>query len=322
MSHPSSVSTPASRSFPEWRLEANGYVAVISSIGATLRELTYGGRHLVVPFHSGEIRPLYRGATIAPWPNRIADGRYTFDGSQHQLPINEVDRGTALHGLVHWARWDPFVAEPTRLALRHALVPQDGYPFPLQLQATFEIGPNGLNSSLSATNLGHVTAPYGCCPHPYLIGGAGTVDSWRLTLPAGSRLEVDNRLLPTHLTAVTEVDNDFRTPAPIGKREIDHAFTDLIRDEDGRATVRIVDPDTGDGTELSWGSWAPWVQIHTADRPEAENNRVGLAVEPMNCPPNAFNLGDDIPVLQPGETHEADWVISAISGREGEASNV
>ena len=61
-------------------LRAGDYEAVISSVGASLRSLTFDGRDLTVPFDADEVRPSYRGATLAPWPNRIVDGLYTFAG--------------------------------------------------------------------------------------------------------------------------------------------------------------------------------------------------------------------------------------------------
>lgn len=55
------------------------------------------------------------------------------------------------------------------------------------------------------------------------------------------------------------------------------------------------------------------MQVHTGDRPEPEYHRAGLAVEPMTCPPDAFNSGTDLVVLQPGASHTLAWTIAAIS---------
>ena len=93
-----------------------------------MRELTYRDRPLIVPFDAGAVRPFYRGALIAPWPNRVADGRYTLAGKVFQVPINEVDRGHALRGLVRCNRWEAVEVLPDRIVLRSAVVPQDGYP--------------------------------------------------------------------------------------------------------------------------------------------------------------------------------------------------
>jgi len=299
--------------FPEWQLTSGDYRTVICAVGATVRELRHRQRHLIVPFDVAQVRPFFRGALIAPWPNRIADGRYTFAGKEFQVPINEVGRGHALHGLVHWNRWEEVDVQPDRIVLRTAVVPQDGYPFPIDLLAEYELDARGLTGRITATNLGPAPAPYGCCPHPYLVAGASPLDEWRVTLPAAARLEVDDRLVPVGLRPVDDVDCDFRAPSLIGAREIDHAFTDLVAADDGSVVVQLLDPAHGTGVALSFGSWAPWVQIHTADRPEPENNRVGLAVEPMNCPPDAFNALQGPPILESGATHVAQWTISAIS---------
>lgn len=236
-----------------------------------------------MPYPAGQVRPLYRGAVIAPWPNRVVDGRYTFDGRIHQLPLNEPDRGHALHGLAHWVRWAVASAGPDRVRLEHHLVPQDGYPFPLHLTVDYRLTEHGLTTTLTATNTGDAPAPYGCCPHPYLVAGPGTVTDWTLRLPADQRLEVDERLAPTGTAPVERVGCDFRAGAVIGDRRIDHAFTVLHRDPTGNTAV-TVRAQSGTGVALSFGGWAQWVQIHTADRPEPRWNRAGLAVEPMSCP--------------------------------------
>lgn len=103
---------------------------------------------------------------------------------------------------------------------------------------------------------------------------------------------------------------DFRRPQVLGDARIDHAFTGLDRDGEGRARVRLEAPD-GFAAEMSWGAELGWVQVHTADRPEPELDRAGLAVEPMTCPPDAFSTGEDLVVLEPGGRHSASWRIAA-----------
>lgn len=296
----------------EHLLSAGPYTAAIDVVGATVRLLRHGDHDLVASYPAGKIRPLYRGATIAPWPNRIPDGRYSFADEEFQLPVNEVDRQHALHGLVHWIRWDVTDVGPAHVVLEHNLVPQQGYPFPLHLTAVYRLTTGGLQATVTAVNTGSGPAPYGYCPHPYLVAGPGTVDGWSLELPAGLRLDTDERLCPLGTVPVDSADSDFRNPAVIGDRQIDHAFTALFRDAGGRATVRVRAPG-GSGVQLTFGPWAPWVQVHTADRPEPEYNRAGLAVEPMSCPPDAFNSAQDLVVLQPDDRHVAEWTISAIA---------
>lgn len=293
-------------------------VAVIASVGASLRSFSDGGRDLVVPFAEGEPRPRYRGATLAPWPNRVVDGRYVFGGVAHRLPLTEPDRGHALHGLVAWLDFSPSEWSADRVVLGATVEPQQGYPWRLRVETSYELSAAGLRQTVWAQNCSEAPAPFGAGPHPYLVAGPGSVDDWTLELPASRVLGVtDDRLAPTVLGPVSEA-LDFREPRRIGGTRIDHAFTDLARDDDRIATVRLTTAD-GDGVAMSWDEGCRWVQIHTADTPEEPgSHRVGLAVEPMSCAPDAFNadrypFDTGLRVLAPGELVSLSWTIHPIT---------
>jgi len=301
-------------------LRAGDYEAVIASVGGTLRSLTYAGRDLVVPFDADEVRPSHRGALLAPWPNRVVDGRYTFGGDEKQLPLTEPARGHALHGLAAWLDFEAVDKGPDHVSLAQRIEPQTAYPWRIVVKTTFSLGPDGLTQTVVARNESTEPAPWGTGPHPYLVAGAGHVDDWTLELPAEQVLAVtDDRLIPTDLRPVDGVEPerfDFRTARRIAAAKIDHAYTGLTRDAAGIATVRVTDA-AGSGVEMSWDAACPWVQVHTADRAGLPVDRIGLAVEPMTCAPDAFNA-DDYPydagliVLGPGAITEASWRIAAI----------
>lgn len=297
-------------------IAGHGYEATIASVGATLRTLTHDGRDLVVPFDADQVRPNYRGATLAPWPNRVVDGRYSFAGAPHQLSLTEPSRGHALHGLAAWLEFADQVVEPDRVVLTAVIEPQLGYPFRVQVDVEYRVAADGLTQVVTGRNLGADAAPWGTGPHPYLVADRSSrsaVDSWTLALPASEVLTVtDDRLNPI---AVESVDRhpqwDFRTPRTIGDTFIDHAFTGLRR-ADGLTAVELRSPDGG-GTAMVWDDACPWVQIHTADTPADETtHRVGLAVEPMTCAPDAFNSGAGLVVIAPGDEHTASWTIRAL----------
>lgn len=294
-----------------FRLTAGPYVAEISAVGATLEGLSVNGRELLV--RSPEAGPMlfYRGAVVAPWPNRIGDGSYTWDGQQIQTALTEPERGNALHGLVSFQLFSPVTVAEDELVLSTQLFPSTGYPFHLVLSVHYALDPEeGLTTTVTARNLGEQDAPYGVCPHPYLVAGPEPLDTWSLQMDAGIVLTVtEDRLLPTGTEQVSPGGEfDFRSPATIGDLFIDHAFTDLGRDEKGRFRVTVTAPG-GTGVELSAGPELPWLQVHTGDRPEPENHRQGLAVEPMTCPPDAFRSGTDVVRLAPGAEHAASWAL-------------
>lgn len=296
-------------------LTAGDYHATIASVGATLRTLEFDGRDLVVPFDADEVRPAFRGATLAPWPNRVVDGRYTFDGVEQQLPLTEPNRGHALHGLATWLDFAAVDRAADSVTFVATIEAQAGYPHRVEVTVTFSLDETGLHTTVTGTNTGPTPAPWGTGPHPYLVAGPGRVDDWTLELLAGQVLEVtEDRLIPTGLADVETAQGgiwDFRTPRAIGGTFIDHAFTDLARSADGETIVRVTAPG-GTGVEMVWGEDCPWVQVHTADQPLPELSRLGLAVEPMTCPPDAYNSGTDLIVLEPGASASASWTIRAI----------
>lgn len=302
------MTTPISGT--QFTLRAGGYEAVVATVGASLRSLAFEGRDLVVPFPADELRPVYRGAMLAPWPNRVAGGRYEFDGSPHQLPITEVERGHALHGLVVWADFAAVESSDASVVLAASVPAQAGYPHQLTIRADYRLDAAGLRVTLTAENAGTSLAPVGLGSHPYLVGGAGRVDDWTVEIPADEVLLVDELLVPTKLNPVAGSEFDFREPRLVGDTFIDHAYTSLVAGSDGLHRVRVLAPDRS-GVEISWSAGLDWLQIHTADRPDA-TSRCGLAVEPMTCPPDAFNSGTDLIRLDPGASTSASWSIVAV----------
>ena len=246
--------------------------------------------------------------------NRVVDGAYDFGGQRHQLALTEPEReGQALTGLLCWADFSERFADSDRVELAAIIEPQAGYPFRVEVTVEYRVGPDGLRQTVTARNVGADTAPWGTGPHPYLVAGDGRVDDWTLTLPAGQVLTVtSDRLSPVVVEPVSSHPEwDFRTPRAIDDVFIDHAFTGLDR-SDRIAEVRLEAPG-GTGVVMTWDERCPWVQVHTADTPDAEaTHRIGLAVEPMTCPPDAFNSGTDLVALEPGDAHAASWRITAI----------
>ncbi|WP_104090410.1 aldose 1-epimerase family protein [Arthrobacter sp. GMC3] len=286
-------------------IKSGDYTARIAEQGAALRELQYLGRDLVVPFELGAPIPDYRGIIAAPWPNRIADGAYRFNGVVQHLPLNEPDRGNALHGLVFDALWEAERIEVDSVTMTCAVAASKGYPTSLDLRVTYRLDPEGLHCTVEATNSGSAEAPYGVCPHPYLLAGDSLLDDWVLQFQATSYLAVTpDRLLPHSLRPVDGHEFDFRVPRAIGATMIDHAFTGL-----GPAPRLVLSDPSGTQVGMSWDGGCPWLQIHTADKTDGSASRLGLAVEPMTCPPDAFNSGKDLIVLAPGATHAARWCI-------------
>jgi aldose 1-epimerase len=295
----------------QFEIEAGGYRATVTELGAGLRALTLDGTALVTGYDADELPPHSAGQLLTPFPNRTDRGRYAFDGADYQLALSDPGHGNAIHGLTRWAAWTPVTQDGAQVTLRCLPHGQQGYPFAVQVDATYRVDPgSGLSVSIAATNRGSRPAPWGAGAHPYLTTGTPTIDECELELPADQWQPVDDRLIPAGAPQdVTGTEYDLRTARKLAGVRLDHAFTGLRRGADGLAWVRL----SGGGlTTAMWLDAANgWLQAFTGDSLEPGRRRVALAVEPMTCPPNALASGVDLTVLQPGQSVTVGWGISA-----------
>ncbi|WP_435741294.1 aldose 1-epimerase family protein [Nocardioides sp. SYSU DS0663] len=296
----------------QFDIEGGGYRAVVTESGAALRVLSYRGRDLVDGFPEDQMASGGRGQLLAPWPNRVRDGRYSFGGHELQLPLTEPRRENSSHGLVRWAAWTVEEHTGHSVSLQYRLMAQTGYPWTLDLHVAYDLSADGLTVTQTATNTAGEAAPYASGAHPYLRVGEGPVDTLELTVPAATRLLTDDeRLLPVGREEVEGTPYDFRVARPLRATALNHAFTGLDRDDDGVATVLLRDPGTGDGVALWVDGHHGWLQLYTADDVPATARR-SLAVEPMTAPPDAFRSGEDLLVLRPDETVSVVWGVRAL----------
>jgi aldose 1-epimerase len=304
---------PIAPSGEQIEIEFGEQRAVVVGVGGGLRSYSAAGRELLDGYGVDQMSTSGRGQVLLPWPNRLEDGSYEFDGRRHQLALTEPEAHNAIHGLVRWTAWHVTAREPHRVVLEHALHPQPGYPFSLALSMEYTLSESGLEVRTTATNVGRDSCPYGCGVHPYLTVGTPTVDPLVLRIPGRAVLEHDERGLPMPARTVNGTEYDFRTPKAIGSTKLDHAFTDLERDGDGLARVDVRDPKSGVGLSLWVDERYPYLMVFTGD-PLPDVERRSLAVEPMTCPPNAFRSGEALIRLEPGHTFTSSWGIAPSVG--------
>jgi aldose 1-epimerase len=268
-----------------------GWAATVVEVGGGIRELSYEGTPVLDGYGVGEMASGGRGQPLLPWPNRMTGGRYTFGGRTIQAPISEPSTGSAIHGLTRWVNWIVAEQRADRCAMELRLHPQPAYPFALDLRIDYRLDDAGITVTLSARNAGEGSLPFGAGFHPYLTAGSATVDASRLRVGAAAPPE-----------------RDFRAAAPIGDRVIDDCYTGLERDDRGIARVDLEGPS---GVVTLWVD-ALWshVMVFTGDTLAPERRRRGLAVEPMTCAPDAFNTGEGLRVLAPGESVTGSWGIT------------
>lgn len=324
-------------------LRVGDYEARIATSGATLVHLRRGGRDLVVPFDAEVSLPgAWQGKTLVPWPNRIDGSRYTYAGVTFDVPCNEPETGAALHGLAGWVDYQVVSdtapdgsgddgsgptdgevggdggaapsAPLSEVTLALSLQPSYAYPWALEVRVSFVLdAATGLTVTTTATNVGVAAqpapnvvgapqidgllapAPYGVSCHPYLTRSV-PLDECLLQVPAAQVLDiVPTTMAPAGLRDVEGTTWDWREGRAVGTISTDNAYTAL---PDHPWQVRLTGGEGGRTVVMSADTG--WVQIYTGEH----LGRRGVAVEPMTCPPNAFNSGTDLMTLPLGGSHE------------------
>jgi aldose 1-epimerase len=297
----------------QYEISFGEQVATVVEVGGGVRTYTWGERPVLEPYPLEAMCDGAHGAPLVPWPNRLGDGRYSWDGADHQVALTEPDKHNAIHGFLRWRSWQAVAHEPDRVVMGTRLHPLTGYPFTLDVQVAYRLDDTGLTVQTTATNVGDAPCPYGSGQHPYLSPGfaasgePSVVDDCLLEIPAAVRVLTDDaRQLPTGTAPVDGTAFDFRSARRLGDLAIDYAFCELTRDDAGRATVRLTGPD-GCTAELWVDGTYPYVEVYTGDTLAPSRRRRGLGTEPMTCPPDAFASGRDVHRLAPGQALTSTW---------------
>lgn len=291
--------------------------AVVTEVGASLREYTIDSRPVVWPYPAGEMSSGGRGQVLAPWPNRVEDGTYCFGDVEAHVPLDEPDRHNAIHGLVRWLTWQVDEHTDRSVRLSCLLAPQPAYPWRLALALTYELADGGLVVGASAENRSTMSAPFGMGTHPYLYAGPLGADACTLLLAASRHLLSDARGIPQGSEGVEETAFDFRLGRELAGVRLDDCFTDLDVTQNTRVPHQAVWQAvlaTGDGHRSAlWADEAwPYVMCYTGDTLGADDRRRGVAIEPMTCPPNALRSGEALVVIAPGDSWSGTFGIRGI----------
>ena len=294
----------------EVQLTAGEASLAVDLRGGTLRRLTVGAWEVLDGYPAGGAVPHgRRGGVLLPWPNRLRDGRWTWEGEELQLEVASPVSPNAMHGLVGWQPWSVLAAADDTATVGTTVLPRPGYPFRLAAAVDHALTADLLTTTMRVRNDGDRDAPFGAGFHPYLSVGAdadGGIADAELHVPARTELLVDGGL-PSGGTRAFD-----GAVGRIGDRALDTPLTDLVRDDDGWARVRL----RGVAGELELGvdgAWS-WLQVYSGETLPAGERRRSLAVEPMTCPPNALADGVDLVVLAPGETWTGSWTLSWTPG--------
>ena len=246
-------------------LSAGAAHVVIDERGGRIERLDVDGLTLLVP---PEVDERNHGAfPMAPWAGRVRHGRFTFDGVEHQLPLNKPPH--AIHGVARDLRWTVDESSPTSAAISVAL----GEPWPLggRVVQRLDLTADALALTMEV-HAGRRAMPASCGWHPWWHREPGRGDPLEVELHANAMYRRDDEGLPTGELV------------PVSAPPWDDCFTELgepaaVLRWPGAATL-VIETD------------CPCVVVFT----EPEH---AVCVEPQSGPPDEFNL--DLHRVEPGE---------------------
>ncbi|RJP70973.1 MAG: hypothetical protein C4539_05500 [Ignavibacteriales bacterium] len=254
-----------------------------------------------------------RSCIMAPYSNRIKDGRFTWQDETLQL-VNAVNPNKdVIHGFARVINFDVKNVsaddEKAELVLftdkiRNGSFP--GYPFNINLTVRFTLMERNLDCVITAENIDSVPVPFGCGWHPYFKLGEDGIDSLYLEVPANKIILLDDKYVPlkgkvaySDLNEHKEI--DFRSTGKIGERTVNVCYTDLIPDKDGITRTYLTDKEKGLCLVVYQEGGVTYA--FTADTVKYRT-RKSIALEPVQFMTDAFNrseLLDEITV-KPGDS--------------------
>lgn len=285
--------------------------AVVAELAASLRRVRVAGTEIVQDYGADALPSGASGVVLVPWPNRVRDGRWTDDGSVQQLDITEPAKGNASHGLLRNTGYRVTDRAASAVTLAATVFPQHGYPFHLDTSVRYALTADGIEVEHRVRNVGARHAPFGVGCHPYLRVGDTPMRDLVVTVSGRRMLETDDRSLPVRAVAVEGSAQDLRGGAALRGLDLDVAYTglDIAR---GKVRHRLTAPD-GTGVELAADPVFAWVQVFTTEVYDTDEGRIGaVAIEPMTCPPDALNSGEDLIRLEPGQQWVGGWALSLL----------
>ena len=212
----------------------------------------------------------HRGGSfvMAPWPNRIAGGRFRFNGREWAVPI--TSGANAIHGLVAGAPWR--VVARTARVVELSCVLGEAWPWPGSVWQRIELTDSALRLKLEV-RAEREPFPAGCGWHPWFRRDVAGARAVRIAIPSSHHYALQDQI-PTGETAAPQGQALLDGRAPLGERRLDDCYA-------GLASPIVIHWDS-----LSLRMLVTSAQPHVMVYTPAE----AVCIEPQTCAPDAFNL--------------------------------
>lgn len=299
------VTSPNPSTSSEITISHGKWSARIALRGAALLQVKAGKTQIVTNDWPNSA-DWFAGSTLAPWVNRLDAGAWVHNGQTLHAPINDKDNNCANHGLVHDHIFEIVEKTESSIQLQTLIHDHAAYPFEVRLGVYFELTEFGLRSVISGENTGNSRAPFAAGTHPYFVTDAGS----ELALDAYEQFEVDDRMLPVGRTLSTTTGSESRTIRLNNPDDFtDTCFGELTRYAEGFAQAFITRPNTNERVTVFQNQDFGYLQVFTLMGTDFAGGNTLVALEPQSAPANAFNTGDGLVWLEPGQIWSGTWGV-------------
>ena len=273
--------------------------SIFPNLGASLQKLSIKGIEIIDGITNNEeglttYKSKFNSSFLFPFPNRINNGKYTFNKTEYQLMCNETALNNALHGHIYNK---PFGISKTEATKDKAVISLTysnqetsiGFPFAYKLDFTYTFTKNSITIDFNVVNTCKEEFPFGLGWHPYFK--SDNLATSVLNFEGNKKYDLDVKMIPKN-----KINLPFKTPLTINDTFLDDCF--LIN------KPQVTFNTTNYNVQLDFISNTPesFLQCYTP------HTRDSIAIEPMTCAPNSFNNLHGLKTLNPEEHYN--WQIT------------
>lgn len=279
--------------------ELNFKSIIYPNLGAAIQELSVNNISIIDGI-TNDIDGLnlyktkFNSSFLFPFPNRVKDGKYSFENNDYQLDVNESNLNNRLHGHIFNKSFAVKSQNTSKDTASVTFSYSDegnttGFPFPYEIELTYSFTNSSMSIDFNVVNTGKSSFPYGIGWHPYF--NAKNLGESVIDFKANNQYLVDDQMIPKG-----EVPLKFKTPLEMGKTFLDDCFIA----EESKVSYKTDEYDI----KIDFSSDKPnsFLQFYTPE------TRDCIAIEPMTCAPNSVNNKNGLLTLLPKEKYN--WNIN------------
>ena len=262
--------------------------------GGRLKELTLENELIIQDPVGMGYEQSFAAAILFPFANRIAQGKYSFNNRDYQLPTNEEGRNNAIHGLVYDKTFQVVDHHENKGFASISLVykekhPPAGFPFPFVIRLTYKLFADKLELKVNIYNTGQQDIPFTLGWHPYFY--SSELSSSKLNFHPQYQVLFDKNMI-TKGKESAEIEKPFL----IADKNLDDCF--ILQDQ----KVEFLSFNNQIGIQSE--PFHPYLQIYTPPTRDA------IAIEPITGISDSFNNKIGLQVLKADESFEQIWQVT------------